>query len=60
MDYSIKKDKVVFERDGVYFATPTDQIDEFKYLVAVARIQVRRGLDSKQEVLDLLEEYSNI
>lgn len=39
IDYEIKNGKIIFNKEGVYFSVPVEQIEEFFRIVSVARTQ---------------------
>lgn len=43
IDYEIKNGKIIFNKEGVYFSVPVEQIDEFLRIVNVARTQYIRN-----------------
>lgn len=43
IDYEIKNEKIIFNKEGVYFSVPVEQIDEFLRIVNVARTQYLRN-----------------
>ena len=58
IDYEIKNKKVIFNKKGVYFSVPVEDIESFVMLANLARLQLIRKetREETEEYLDTLRQ----
>ena len=58
IDYEIKNKKVIFNKKGVYFSVPVEDIENFVMLANLARLQLIRKetREETEEYLDTLRQ----